>query len=321
MLALSPLSLTAEGQLDALVAALPQIADAKTRLLISRSVGAIYHYLGKQQAAHWLLNQALALADDLADSTTQRLVLGYLVRTTVYLGDYAASLRCAKRLSALAHSTQEVRWHHYAAMVLGLTHLRYGELAEASAYLFDDRLQLPKDLAAMAAVARALYLARVGRTGEAHHQLAQSLLGRKQEPVNIFLGIDSYRILGEVALLLLEQARTDSERRAATALCRPAIGILRRFALRSPHGWAELCLQEGQLAFMQGRTRLAAWLFGRAHLLAVRYQMSPTAALSLCWRGRAESGAAGRHLIEQGLEQLRQFGARWEVADVSRWPN
>ncbi|HRI53400.1 MAG TPA: protein kinase [Pseudomonadota bacterium] len=320
LLSLSPLPRTAEGQLDALVAALPQITDTKMRLLISRTGGAIYHYQGKQQAARSLLNQALALADDLADTITQRQVLSYLVRTTVYLGDYAASLQCARRLFALGQSAAEVRWHHYGRVMLGLTHLCYGQIAEARAYLFDDQLQLPKDLACMAAGARALYLARVGRTGEAHHQLEQAIRGCQQEPINILLGVDSYRILGESALLLLERARTDGERRAAAALCRPAIGILRSFALRSPHGRAELCLQEGRLALMQGRARLAAWLFGRAHSLAGPYQMGPTAALSLCWRGRAKSGAAGRHLIHQGLAQLRQFGPCWEVDEISGWP-
>jgi hypothetical protein len=296
------------------------MADAKVQLLTMRLGGAIYHYRSQQQEARGLLAKALAMADELVDSTTQRMVLSYLVRATYFLGEYSASLQYAKRLFALVRSMTDAFWHSFAAITVGHAHLRCGELMEAAAYLVHGQTHSQQALSSLLLSSQAQYLVMAGQNAEAKQRLADALSSLEREPINPMAEVAFYRMPAEVALLLWERAETSGERQSAAVLSRRALRVLWRFALRSPHGWAALCLLQGRAAFLQEDFKRAAFLLARVHRLAERYQMRPIAALAQCWLGRVRADPVGRRMIAAGIEQLRQFGARWDVDTINHWP-
>lgn len=122
------------------------------------------------------------------------------------------------------------------------------------------------------------------------------------------------------ALTLRAQAGNAGERARAASLVRRSRKVLQKLALGIPLFRVSLLLVEGRAAWLAGHPRLARFLFAQCQALAERFGMGHDAALARCWLGRLQGGEIGARLRKEGLAQLREIGALWDVSQIESWP-
>ena len=302
--------------LDALLQALPAIPLDKSQILALRTLGAIHHYRGDQQQAMALLQRALTAADQLHDSTTQRMVLSYLQRAALYRGDYATALHSTERLAALAQTLGDDLWRHFANLMSVSLAIHRDDTQAAMSHAEKSAAGAPAHQHHYVSSVRAIAHARLGQYPEAARFLLEGLTGFERLPINTLFGVETYTGPVETALYLADHGAATLQRRTTDELITRALRILERYAAQSAHGWAPLCLPRGRLAWRAGHRQRAAWYFRAARRLADRCGMATTAARALAWQGRA---AADASMMREALSLLRAYSAHAEASAIEGW--
>ncbi|HRI50013.1 MAG TPA: AAA family ATPase [Pseudomonadota bacterium] len=309
-----------ESYLESGRALLLNSPDLKNQLYALRVAGVIYHFRGEHKRAVKAWREAQSLAERLGDPATQIFLSISLAVALACVGEYqAAILECERCLAEARTQLNRLRECH-ALGILGGVYLRQGKLALAAEAIAASMAMAQPGASYFACGLRPMCTLRLGDAAAVPGQLEEALPFFEEAGATNSGPFEAAPAMLNAALTLRAQAGNAGERARAASLVRRSRKVLQKLALGIPLFRVSLLLVEGRAAWLAGHPRLARFLFAQCQALAERFGMGHDAALARCWLGRLQGGEIGARLRKEGLAQLREIGALWDVSQIESWP-